>query len=543
MRELPERADAVVVGAGIAGLVAAAFLGRAGLRPLVLEANHQVGGLMAGIRRKGYVFDCGDQSFEDAGMLFPILEQLGIDPARRLHRTRHRIVGPDFDYPVTGLDVAERAMIASVPEEEAGVRALFDELRRLEAAQGAMGRGRVFAPALRHEEFPAAGRRLLGWFARHGLAFERAAKVRFEDLVARHVQSPAVRHIMGRSGYRDMSALMASGLWYSWCHDYWYPRGGMQSFVEDVATAAREAGATIRLRTPVAEMLEEGGRFAGVRTADGAVVRAERGIWAADARTLFGAALPAALRETPRARRVRQARPSDPMVSLYLGLAIPPDELEAHLQAHHVFHFPFEEVVRTEDRPDDPDVHRDLWLQWNAPILHGEPFAPAGHSAVVLQAFSDHAWMDRWGTGGRSPADLGEAGRAAYRSLKEQVADGMLEAAARLIPGVRERVAYRELGSPIALTRFTGNAEGSTAGWTFAPGGKPFRAPGADPHTGLPGLWLGGQWAIWPGGVPFAAMSAKLAAELAVDGWPTHIWRLLTGKPRETRLSANEVER
>ena len=120
MAELPERVDAVVVGAGIAGLVASAFLAEAGRSTLVLEANHQVGGLMAGIRRKGFTFDAGDQSFEDAGMLFPILEQLGIEPAKSLHRASHRFVGPDFDYRPTSLDAAQAGIASSASVDNTG---------------------------------------------------------------------------------------------------------------------------------------------------------------------------------------------------------------------------------------------------------------------------------------------------------------------------------------------------------------------------------------------------------------------------------------
>ncbi|WP_042366135.1 NAD(P)/FAD-dependent oxidoreductase [Streptacidiphilus neutrinimicus] len=60
------RVDAVVVGAGMAGLACAADLCAAGLEVMLLEASRQVGGRMASDRRDGYVLDHGFQVFNTA---------------------------------------------------------------------------------------------------------------------------------------------------------------------------------------------------------------------------------------------------------------------------------------------------------------------------------------------------------------------------------------------------------------------------------------------------------------------------------------------
>ena len=52
-------ADVVVVGAGIAGLTAAALLARSGLQVTLLEAHHQSGGCAGTFRRGPYTFDVG----------------------------------------------------------------------------------------------------------------------------------------------------------------------------------------------------------------------------------------------------------------------------------------------------------------------------------------------------------------------------------------------------------------------------------------------------------------------------------------------------
>ena len=71
--------DTVVVGAGAAGLTAAAYLAKGGHRVLLCEKNAKAGGLVSSFARDGFVFDAGVRAFEDSGILLPMLRQLGIE--------------------------------------------------------------------------------------------------------------------------------------------------------------------------------------------------------------------------------------------------------------------------------------------------------------------------------------------------------------------------------------------------------------------------------------------------------------------------------
>ena len=53
--------EAVVIGSGIGGLTAGAYLARKGRRVLICEQNHQPGGCFNSFTRKGYTFDGGIQ--------------------------------------------------------------------------------------------------------------------------------------------------------------------------------------------------------------------------------------------------------------------------------------------------------------------------------------------------------------------------------------------------------------------------------------------------------------------------------------------------
>ena len=49
--------DAVVIGAGVGGLICANLLARAGLRTLLVEQHYMVGGYCSTFRRGGFTFD------------------------------------------------------------------------------------------------------------------------------------------------------------------------------------------------------------------------------------------------------------------------------------------------------------------------------------------------------------------------------------------------------------------------------------------------------------------------------------------------------
>src|SRR5689334_14975635 len=88
--------DAVIIGAGIGGLVAANLLAKSGLRVLLVEQHYMVGGYCSTFRRKGYTFDAATHFYpllgNPATMTGKLLEDLGVtngwikmDPVDHFH--------------------------------------------------------------------------------------------------------------------------------------------------------------------------------------------------------------------------------------------------------------------------------------------------------------------------------------------------------------------------------------------------------------------------------------------------------------------------
>ena len=70
--------DVIVVGAGMAGLTAAAYTARAGLKVLLCDKEKNTGGLVNSFEYKGFVFDGGIRAIENSGIVAPMLRQLGL---------------------------------------------------------------------------------------------------------------------------------------------------------------------------------------------------------------------------------------------------------------------------------------------------------------------------------------------------------------------------------------------------------------------------------------------------------------------------------
>ncbi|BDG08965.1 phytoene desaturase family protein [Anaeromyxobacter paludicola] len=526
----PHRYDAVVVGAGIAGLVAATDLERRGHRVLVLEHNHQAGGLLSGIRRQGLYFDAGCQSFEDMGIVFPLLEQYGLADLASFRRARYRLVMPGLDAVVESLPQIRRAFQEAYPEQAAGLGRVFDQHERTSALIR-----RLFTP----DRIPyVRGERALAlprWVAQAlaGAALEsplglprliaELRRLLLDDFTAwyeRELPASGVRDLLSRCGYSRMNVFVASAFWHLWAHDYWYPEGGLQPWIDRWVERLRERGVRFLFKRTVTALDAEGGRVAGVVTHRGERFEAREVVYCGDYRQLVHR-LAGPARYGPRElSRLDAARHSDALVSAYVGLDVPPEELGRQLRASHVFFFPSPGCTTDLD-PRDPGAHRRAFLEVTAhggeePALRGAPRA-----AVVLQAFTRHDWLDGWGTG--LTGDTAREGRPpprprAYRERKRAVGEELLATFEKLAPGAASLVSFLDVGAPPSTVRFTRNAFGGSCGFELNWRNFPFLNPLAHVETPLANLHAAGHFTVWPGAVPTAALSGKIAALRAHEG-------------------------
>jgi C-3',4' desaturase CrtD len=478
-----EKFDAVVVGAGIAGLTAAARLGLAGRRVLVVERHNVAGGCASFYQRDGYRFDVGATlvgGFGVRGVHRRFFGELGVElPARRLEPAmvvhlngtrverwgderwpaeRVRAFGPaaeDFwsaqeHWADLAWDFSSR--FPALPADVPSVLGLLGALRpgHLELARG-LGRtlGSLLPP----------GSRALRDFVDLQLLITSQADADGTDLAY-----GATALDLAREGCFHLPE-------------------GVAAIPLALARAVRRLGSRIAYRAAVTRIEVRRGAVFGVRLADGREIRAERVIAALPVQNLTALCpeVGAAFRERVAALPQRWGA-----FMLYVGLppGVVPDDL------HH-------QTVADSGRPLGEG--NSAFLSFSAP---GETARARNEGRAVT--LSTHTEVARWE---RALRDGSEPRlRAGYR-------ERLFAALERIVPGARSRAEVAETATPATFARYTGRFRGLVGGLPASP---ELASLGAFSHrTSVGGLYLCGDTAFPGQSTVGATLSGNAAGRAA----------------------------
>ena len=115
---IKENKEIVIVGAGMAGLTAAAYLTRQNYRVLLLEKNKRIGGLLNTIKIDGVSFDTGPRALVNSGIVKPILKDLGINWDFLENRISIGIEDQFFRFDsMDSLNVYKRILVSLYPDK------------------------------------------------------------------------------------------------------------------------------------------------------------------------------------------------------------------------------------------------------------------------------------------------------------------------------------------------------------------------------------------------------------------------------------------
>lgn len=492
LRDRPPSAryDAVVIGAGIGGLINANLLAKDGLDVLLVEQHYMAGGYCSTFRRAGYTFDAATHFYpllgEPTTLTGRLLDDLGVetrwvkmDPVDTFHFPDGSRFTVDAD-----LDVYLAKLKAEFPHEVPAIEAFFAEVR----------------------EAYLWG--LLAYFrGRDTPHLERYRSRTVRDALDLHFQDRKLKLLLTAdcphwgSPPNRTSFVFDSMLRLSYFVGNYYPEGGSQAFADELARCFEARGGDILMSTRARRIRTSAGKVTGVEleTLRGKLrgdhhVAAEVVVSNADLLQTYEAMLDPGVVPAAEIASLRARRPSFPCFLTHIGVRDVSPEVLDEAQGYYW------------NRWDPDRVGLDgLACKIFVPTLYEPAMAPPGGAVVILQKVLE---MDTEAVASWTAE--------AWAEHKAGVEDFVVDRLERAIPGIGAKTVVRSSASAMTSHRFTLNHAGAMLGWEMSPDQLGSARPGI--HGPVEGLFLTGHWTQPGGGITPVIVSAMQAAEAIVSG-------------------------
>lgn len=509
--------DAIVVGAGHNGLVAAGYLARHGLAVLVVERSDRIGG--ACITRE---LIPGFRVSAAAQVLGMLRQRIVDDLELEHHGLRYRLREPEIFVPFPdgrhvfyyGDTARTTASIAEVAPDDAAAFARFDDYTsRIARVVG----GFMLQPQPSPADFAAA---FTGPDGPDMLNCALFASV--GDYLRRFFASD---YVLGPMAYGAMSGSAASPYAPGTAFSKFYHaaaelggrfgcwaivEGGMGGVTQALARALASCGGELRLEAPVAQILQRGGRAAGVVLDNGDEIAADVVLSNADPKTtLLRLTPPDVLGEHVRAQ-VARLRTEGSGAKINFALAELPDFAALPGKTKGPQHCGGIMIAPSLDYYDR------AWDEGKRGVPSTRPF-----SQMIIQSATDPTvapegrhtlslWCHHF------PYRLAEGDLAVER---ERLAERMTDILTELAPNFRASVLAREVFVPADIERVYGITGGQIFHSELMPDqvlwNRP--TPGHSGHGDLvPGLYLCGA-GTHPGGDVCGAPGYNAARAVLAD--------------------------
>lgn len=471
--------DAIVIGAGVGGLMCANLLAETGMKVLLAEQHYVVGGYCSAFNRKGFKFDAASHFYpllgNEEAITGKLLRRLGVstewakmDPVDHFHfpdGTRYSVPA-DYDRYLAEVKTM-------FPQEAESIDRFFGEVRTLYL----LG--------------------LLAYF--RGVQTDRLSpyeNVSLRTALDRHFKDEKLKLLLTGdcphwgSPPRRVSYVFDSMLRLAYFLGNYYPIGGSQRFADDLAEVIKGAGGDVVLRAAARRIGVEKDRVTGVELELGPANKRRR-VFARSSRVISNADIMQTCTRLLGEKyypanyldQLRGMQRSFPCYLMHIGLKDTDAEELEEAQGYYW----------DEWDPDDLGTTA-LRFKFFVPTMFDRGIAPDGGQIVIIQKAMEVQYdtVDDWE---RHKAEI------------DKFVLGHLE---RIIPRFSERISVQLSASARTSFRFTLNEGGSMLGWEMSPGQLGEERPGVEGP--VEGLYYTGHWTRPGGGITPVIVSAMKAA-------------------------------
>ena len=523
-----ENKKIVIVGAGMAGLTAAAYLARENYNVLLLDKNNRTGGLLNTFEYDGFSFDSGPRAFVNSGIVKPILKDLGL--GWEFLDNKISIGVEDQLFRVDSMDTLreyKRVLAHLYPESAADIEKIISIIYKLSEYTKVLYEfdNPNFTDLMSDRKF--IFRKLIPWTIKflHALRKFNQYNMPMEVLLKRLTDNQSLIDIVIQHFFRETPAYFALGYFYVYL-DYFYPKGGTGVLADLLKEKLLSSGGEIKLNT----------RIIAVNPSESKVTDSEGGsypydhlIWAADLKTLYRQLNPAGLDAKLTAQieaethRMLSARGAESVFILFLAVGRPPSYFREN-GGEHMFYTPSKKGLGETNRAarqslveNFDEKSKDEILDWlddfcslntyevSIPVLRDAALAPEGETGLMISCLLDYPIMEK----------IEKAGWA--DEFREILENRVIRIFSQTIyKDFEQDILFKFSSTPLTINKVSGSSEGAITGWSFetpSPVVNKLKDIPKSVLTPIPGVLQAGQWAYSPAGVPIAMLTGWYAVQ------------------------------
>ncbi len=493
--------DAIIIGSGLGGLSAGAFLANRGKKVIILEKHNVPGGSASSFIRGRFEFEValhemdGFGSKEKPGQIYRYFKEIGILDDIEIARAPdiyHSIFIEDgFEATMPfGVKNFHQKLVTLFPKEEQGIDAFFNTCQKV-------FKGFVFSIRNKGKVPDETILEQHPWFV-------RIIGLTLEEFLGKFLQDPKLIALISQLwSYfglppEEMNAqLFVLGLLSYLEYGGVYIKGTSHTLSSVLVKKIEEHGGTIQYNSEVAHILYQEGKIQGVRLSNGEELFSKTVISNANPSITNLKMLPPNSVDNKFKQRILAQPLSPGIFAINIGLNCTHEELG--IKSYEVF------LNKSSDFSGDL---KDMYAL-TAPqsmciscynVIDSE-CSPPGTSVLNIVALQmGEVWKD---------IDPKE-----YAHIKGAMADSMITAVEKhLIPNLRAHMEVCEITTPLTIYRYTGNLGGTVYGnLQNVTGGPAFRL---STKGGIPGLFQVGAYVNVGGGYSATLMSGRVAGRMA----------------------------
>jgi all-trans-retinol 13,14-reductase len=517
----------VVIGGGMAGLTCAAYLAKADRSVLLIEKNRECGGLVNSFSRDGFQFETGIRALENAGIIFPMLKELGIE----LDVVKSPVsVGVENEIlhieDISSLTEYRYLLKKIYPESEAEIDHVIKIIRKVMKYMDVLyGIENPNFKDLRHDR-NYLFKELLPWLPKFLLTIGKINRMNMpvEPYLEKIIKNPSLRDIISQHFFKNTPTFFALS-YFSLYLDYFYPRGGVGKLAAAVEKRFLEWGGEIERETIIERVLACEHKVTDQHHVN---YTYENLVWAADLKTFYritdaeGYSAKVRSKFEKAKSRLLKKRGGDSVFTLFVEVDEPMDSFKK-IANGHFFYSPSKQglgethwselnrIIEATGGLDKPRILNwlDKFLALNTyeisiPALKDPDLTPKGKTGLIISILAEYDLFKM----------IAEAGW--YKEFITEMEDRIIKVLADSVyTMLRDKVMTRFSFSPLSYKHRVGSSEGAITGWSFqepVPVINKIQSANRAVITPIPSIYQAGQWTYSPAGVPMSILTGKLAA-------------------------------